>query len=683
MRGRIYQKFLYLLLVPLAGWILGGEASGLEVYTIGGAELSWKEAVWDETDPGAVVGGIDFEAQPGWIGVQQVDTTDNIALRTYERGGGVTVPNVRLSAEEKAKLEGMVNGDPTVALEMKSTPAKEVYVYGVLVQLDLGARFGVDRIRFFPRMSVDYPFQEDFLRGYAVYVNDGTEEATIEGRPIFQLVKREEKNSQSVVDVDLELQYVRYIRIKSLTRVNWEMDEIEVYGTGFLPEATYQSQVFDFGDLATLGKLWWSQRKIGDPELSEIIVRTRSGSDPTPLIYYRKLGREEEVEVSFGDYQKLKPEERGEIRYFTTAGDMVSRRDYEALSDEEKGEIEYYRVGGEVPLDEDGNLLTKASYEGLPPEGKGSIVLDRAHGWSGWSAPYPYEEVQNEGGVPIVSPAPRRYFQFRMDFENGDLRSSGRVDSLSFQFSKPPVAHQIVAEIAPQRVAPGVVTAFTYAAKADIRGEDTGFDRLEIVTPTKAEEVRSVRIDGQEVAFESLALEEDHFTIGFPRITGDQVLTVVFKGVVLRYGTLFEARAFDSQTGELKQSVIPGDATPDLPTNDLFVAINLGGSVIRSLEISPNPITPNGDGVHEVASIRYDLLKLDREMPLEVRVYDLSGYDVRTLRSERAESGVYSVTWDGEDEEGNLVPPGVYIVRVQIDTDSGVESRAKTVSVVY
>lgn len=685
MKTRTFQKlWIAAVFLPcLVSVFTARSASGLEVYVIGGETHPWKEMVWDEADPGAAIEVIDFEALPGWIVLTKTDTTENIALRTYKRGGKVTVPNVSLSSDEKATLKGIVSGDPTEAFDRKTTPGRKMYNLGVMVDLDLGARFGVNRVRFFPRMSEQYPFQDDFMRAYDVYLNDGTEETAIEGRPIFKIIEHNEKNDQAVVDLEVPLQYVRYIRIKSLTAMGWEIDEIEVFGAGFVPEATYESQVFDFGDVATLGRIWWSEQKIGDPTKSQIIVRTRSGGDDTPLVYYRKVGGQEEVEVSEREYRRLELEEQGEIRYYTKEGKEVSKRDYEALPPEEKGNIKYYRIGGEVPFDKKGNLLTKASYDALSSTDRGSILVDREHGWSGWSAPYDYEAVREKGGVPILSPAPRRYFQFRVDLKSNDLGAAASVDSLAFEISKPPVAHEIVAEIAPREVVPGEVVPFTYALRSDIRGEDTGFDRFEIATPTKVDTIQSVWIDGQEVDFDRIDSEEDHFTVGFPRIASDEVLTVIFRGTVLRYGTLFAGKAFDSQTGELKQSVVGGDATPEIATNDISVRIALGGSLIGPLGASPNPFTPNGDGINDEVSIYYSLFRLTRKMPLSLKIYDLSGTVVRELLSEGKESSLCTVSWDGKDDDGHLVPPGVYVVRVGVDTDSGVESKVRTVSVVY
>ena len=60
------------------------------------------------------------------------------------------------------------------------------------------------------------------------------------------------------------------------------------------------------------------------------------------------------------------------------------------------------------------------------------------------------------------------------------------------------------------------------------------------------------------------------------------------------------------------------------------------------------------------------------------------------LLSERrlTTTGAYSVAWDGTDESGNLVPPGVYAARIRVDTNTsgaGLDQGdlLRTVAVIY
>ena len=96
---------------------------------------------------------IEFDAgdRPGWLSPQQVDETINIALGLLDRGGRLNAPTI-LSQDVRNTLIFMVDDDPTTAFERKTVRGgSQVNSLGVIMDFDLGARFGVERIQFFPR----------------------------------------------------------------------------------------------------------------------------------------------------------------------------------------------------------------------------------------------------------------------------------------------------------------------------------------------------------------------------------------------------------------------------------------------------------------------------------------------------------------------------------------------------
>jgi len=70
----------------------------------------------------------------------------------------------------------------------------------------------------------------------------------------------------------------------------------------------------------------------------------------------------------------------------------------------------------------------------------------------------------------------------------------------------------------------------------------------------------------------------------------------------------------------------------------------------------PNPFNPE-------TRIRFDLTKPGK---VELAIYDLTGRQVRLLLSESRAAGTYSVTWDGRDNRGKLVPSGIYFYRLKV-----------------
>jgi len=51
--------------------------------------------------------------------------------------------------------------------------------------------------------------------------------------------------------------------------------------------------------------------------------------------------------------------------------------------------------------------------------------------------------------------------------------------------------------------------------------------------------------------------------------------------------------------------------------------------------------------------------------PVSLKVYDVSGRPVKILSSGIKASGYYAITWDGRDDLGRAVAPGVYFIRIQ------------------
>ena len=144
----------------------------------------------------------DPEGRGGWIFPQRVAEGQNIALGLLERGGSISSSSsLETGIEEQLAL--MVDGDGETALERKNVAV----IRGMIMDLDLGARFGVNGVQFFPRNAhpdfpaPDYPFQGDFIRGYELFFNDGTEDTKIDGRPILTSFKLDAQNDQAVVDL--------------------------------------------------------------------------------------------------------------------------------------------------------------------------------------------------------------------------------------------------------------------------------------------------------------------------------------------------------------------------------------------------------------------------------------------------------------------------------------------------
>jgi hypothetical protein len=74
------------------------------------------------------------------------------------------------------------------------------------------------------------------------------------------------------------------------------------------------------------------------------------------------------------------------------------------------------------------------------------------------------------------------------------------------------------------------------------------------------------------------------------------------------------------------------------------------------LAVSPNPFNRR-------TVIKCLGLGISKEQEAEIKIYDVGGRVIRTLRVHNLQSPITEVTWDGEDNKGMQVPTGIYFCR--------------------
>ena len=322
--------------------------------------------------------------------------------------------------------------------------------------------------------------------------------------------------------------------------------------------------------------------------------------------------------------------------------------------------------------------VSRAAYNGLKRNERAGITHDLDH-WTFWSAPYDFAD---SSGTPVVSASPRHYFQFKVDFLPEE-NAGGRVDFVELHASEP-VATNLVGEIWPVEAKVGQQSSFTYVLRPTIHPGDVGFDRLEIETSSIISAVEAVRIGDVPVAFAVEAEEPHRLAVSFPRLDERDSGTLVevdFAAQVLRYGAIFAAQVSDSdQPLEVPQGVNEGDATAKYEGNRVSVVTTVQEQRLLQVRVEPTIFTPNGDGRNDGVRICYHILEITGRAQVTVEMRDLSGRLVRQVYSDVDGIGEYERAWDGRDEAGGLVPPGIYLYRVSADTD---REKVEKTGVVY
>jgi hypothetical protein len=113
-------------------------------------------------------------------------------------------------------------------------------------------------------------------------------------------------------------------------------------------------------------------------------------------------------------------------------------------------------------------------------------------------------------------------------------------------------------------------------------------------------------------------------------------------------------------------SADPGGGTP-LRRNSLYMPVP---TTSGGLEFTPNPFSPDGDGMDDIVMIRYSLGS--SSALLRARIYDCLGREVRVLCSGRPTGSSGELIWDGTDDRGNRVRIGIYIILLEATGEGGV-----------
>ena len=630
-----------LLIAALALAMLSDRSGALEIFRIGGENLPPPPEASDPSVTFTPVPWSDFLEKDGFddeafaeediLRPLFLTPEDNIALTSLTRGGG---PFSRGCGGYQFLLDGchatrMVDGD------LSTFYLKQPYGYvfqsgdrSSWLIFDLGGAFSVNRVRLISTQGTSLYPDKLLVTTSTIpqIVERGSYGGVDPGRTVFSIVE----NTQDTVEAVFPTMRATEVglQITVTTSRNMEIAEVEIYGEGFVNRASYVSKMFDLEEPAILGEMRWQGRK--DPGV-RIDIHSRSGKTLDPNVYWRNTGR----------------------------GDELSR------------------------FDEKGKLLDAKGYAGLKTGEAAEITYD-IENWSFWSPPY---EFADSLGTSVISPSPNNVFQFRVDFQP-DALQGGEVDFVEFSVTKPPLAQNVVGEVYPPEVPLGEISQFTYAVSPTMTPDHSGFDQIEIATPFGFAGVDSVRATG--LVDWSVQVESPDSTLFSVKLSprreaGDLggPVEVYFRAPVLRYGTPFDGWIRDSERPlELAQRINPGNAAPEFVSETLSVRTSLSPRLLADLLVEPRVFSPNGDGVNDISRFSLNLLQVTENVPLRLEIFDLSG---RLLRQQEGlhESGRFSFSWNGRDDQQELVAPGLYMYRIVVKAKNGDDQQTGTIAVVY
>ncbi len=187
----------------------------------------------------------------------------------------------------------------------------------------------------------------------------------------------------------------------------------------------------------------------------------------------------------------------------------------------------------------------------------------------------------------------------------------------------------------------------------------------------------------------------DSLQVSFPQAVNigipgaeNALIELQFETKTLKAGSEFLALVRNSTSTGLFQRVESEgrDATELVDSGTARPTVLAVNRLIDEINI-PAVLTPNGDGVNDRLDIEFTVLTIRDDRPVEVTIFDLSGRRVANASAangmDQTQSGTVNFSWDGASSTGDLVPPGIYIARVKLETDSEDIEVVQVVNVVY
>jgi len=497
---------------------------------------------------------------------------------------------------------------------------------------DLGSFYWIDAFRMIYNNSLFPNYRMDFSDGSLA--PDGS----------IQWTTRAELSPRPIVRVEgadfgpIKARYGRFQwTLNAIGARTADISELQFYGEGFQPEVSLRSDLIRLGGSRNLLSIEWDA---DTPPGTQVLIQTRTGNELGEILHYFK---------------------------------------------------------------KDGTPVTESEYNKLLSLFKGDIVAEQVPGsdWSSWSASY-----EEPTGSPITSPSPREFLTVQATLLSEAPELSPTLRSVRLNFANP-VAQRLLGEIGPFAVDElGVQRQFSLYVRPEFDRRDPGFDELLLLAPPNME-LSLVSLYGGQVAdfdgeaspseltaVEIIPTGRDSLHVRFDAIQPNgptEVLRLDFETALFVTGAVLQAALRNSSAdGGTWQRIDPGEALTQVVGNTTTIISTVEhNALLTDVAVLPEVFSPNGDGINDRTVFAFNVVRVGDDSPVAAEIYDLGAHQIRHLAQKRPFStGPYAIEWDGRDDSGRLVPPGLYLVQLSVDTDiEGAQVKnthvLRTVSVAY
>ncbi|MEW6754537.1 MAG: gliding motility-associated C-terminal domain-containing protein [Candidatus Latescibacterota bacterium] len=556
------------------------------------------------------------------IWMWDVEANANVAAGTRARRGGTSRIVEGLMGPEYLYLsaaDALCDGNPSTAFDPETVP--DLPRTEPLI-LDLGGAFRVNRIRVYPRLDRlnRHRFLQEFTLTAGLALPSGASGTSTLLSGALLHYTAQDPNWEPVIDRQFPSREVRYLLLEPAANRPWEIAELELYSDGSVPVGEYQSAVIT----PPVSRPVWGRVRSDSGDIRDlpVVVRTRTGTEPEPLVYYVIAG-DENVEVTRDEWEATPTDER------RPPVDNPAWSPWEAL---EEGVVRspagrgYFQF--RVELSGPGTILRQLIFEYVHPPIANELLA--------------------EVSPVVVAGGQQTEFTVSLEVHTRTSWTSRGSDTGFRQLE--------------------VRTPMEVHGVEWVRVDDQDAPYSVSVEPGRGFTVNLWQRVVQDGSFVQVAFRGSVFRDG----TRVEVQAV-------------DRRREGDRVETAYQLAREGDVEPATAGGSLIVRLQgaeEGVPLVQGLAC-PAVITPNGDGANDVFALSYALLKLVQPAPVSLGIYDLAGRLVAVPCRELQTLGDRTCQWDGRDASGHPVPPGIYLYELQVGTGPQAHRRAGLVGVAH
>ena len=286
---------------------------------------------------------------------------------------------------------------------------------------------------------------------------------------------------------------------------------------------------------------------------------------------------------------------------------------------------------------------------------------------------------------------PRKYIQYRVNLTTTNLLSP-LVDEVRINYDTQNIASVTDAYISPQFSQILKENEFSLIIDAAFNASDYGIDTLQIFTPSPAT-LNDVIVNGIAAGYLATVSASKVVIVFNATIKTNSRIEVRFKSTpflgVSPYRAVVSSKLVSNNPQRVNSKVVNNVEAWSIVTD------GVPDKLLISVKATPNPFTPNNDGINDITNLEFFLGNIaeprteigNQSRNLSVKIYDLTGRLVKDLYDNNTGAFAFisdnGITWDGRDNNGKIVRPGLYLYQIIIDSDNGGENITKTIVVSY